>query len=134
MGWGNVDIALSIAEATLKDHGIHKPSPEQIEAALNGGTVTTKSGEVVKLPGVLKLRASGMGWGQIAQKHGFKLGEVMGNGHRHGRDKHDHKHGDRKHDHKRAEWRHERGEFHRARFERPERPHKFERPERGHRR
>jgi hypothetical protein len=166
MGWGNVDISLSIAEATLADHGIRNPSPEQIKAALNGGTVTTKSGEVVKLPGVLKLRASGMGWGQIAQKHGFKLGEVMRDGHGH---RHHHKHGHRKHDHKhagpkqdpkradwkpdhhRADWKHdrgradsspdrqradwklERGDFHRTRFERPERPHKFDRPERPHR-
>jgi hypothetical protein len=146
MGWGNVDIALSLAKATLADHGIRNPSPEQIKAALNGGTVTTKSGAQVTLPGVLKLRASGMGWGRIAQKHGFKLGEVMRDDHhrrhKHADRKHDHKHADRKHDHKHADWKHERkhddwkhdrGDFQRARFDRPDRPHKFERPERPER-
>ena len=102
MGYGNVDLALALAQASLAEHGIHKPTPEQIKAALNGGTVTTKSGQRVTLPGVLKLRASGMGWGRISQEHGFKLGEVM------------------------------RRDFHRAKLERPEHPHKFERPERPH--
>jgi hypothetical protein len=103
MGYGNVDIALSLAKATLAEQGIHKPTPEQIKAALNGGTVTTKSGERVTLPGILKQRASGMGWGKIAQANGFKLGEVMGH----------------RHHHKHADWKHD---FHKARFERPERP------------
>jgi hypothetical protein len=65
-----------LAKASLADQGIHNPTPEQIKAALNGGTITTKSGEQVKLDGVLKMRASGMGWGEIAHKLGFKLGEL----------------------------------------------------------
>ena len=77
MGLGNVDIALNLAQATLAEQGIRNPSPEQIRAALNGGTVTNSRGDQVKLPGVLELRASGMGWGRIAQELGFKLGEVM---------------------------------------------------------
>lgn len=136
MGWGNVDIALSLAKATLADHGIRKPSPEQIKAALNGGTVMTKSGERVSLPGVLKLRAKGLGWGQIAQKHGFKLGEVMREGHHRHKQadgKHHRHHGDGKHHRERADWKHERGDVHRASFDRPERPHKFDRPERPER-
>jgi hypothetical protein len=120
MGWGNVDHALALAKASLADHGIHKPTPEQIKAALNGGTITTKSGQQVKLDGVLKLRASGMGWGQIAHKLGFKLGELKRD-HRHAHWKHD-----RGHDWKRGE----RPQFHRAKFERPEKPGRPERPER----
>jgi hypothetical protein len=133
MGWGNVEHALALAKSSLADHGIHNPSPEQIKAALNGGSITTKSGRHVVLPGVLKLRASGMGWGQIAHKLDVKLGDV--------------KHGDRKHDHKRIYHKpehknhadrkhHGRPDFHHAKFERPEkferphRPEKFERPER----
>jgi hypothetical protein len=115
MGYGNVDIALGLAKATLAEQGIRRPTPEQIKAALNGGTVTSKSGERVALPGVLKLRASGMGWGKIAQQYDLKLGEVMR-----------HKHND---------WK--RGEFHKTRFERierPQRPERPERPERHHRR
>jgi hypothetical protein len=100
MGNGNVDIALKLAKASLAEQGILNPTPEQIRAALNGGAITTRSGERIRLEGVLAMRASGMGWGRISQEHGFKLGEVM------------------------------RRDFHRAKLERPEHPHKFERPER----
>jgi hypothetical protein len=132
MGWGNLDNSLALAEASLAEHGIHKPTPDQIKAALNGGTITTKSGQTVKLDGVLKLRASGMGWGEIAHKLGFKLGEL-----KHA-DKKDRKHADwkhRRHDrhdgkHDRADSkRHERPHFHRTKFDRPHRPDKVERPE-----
>jgi hypothetical protein len=132
MGYGNVDNALSIAKASLAKYGIYRPTPEQIKAALEGGTVTTASGRRVTLTGVLDQRASGMGWGQVAKANGFKLGEVK-------RDHHGHKHGDWKHGHKHADWKHDRtskhdrGDFHRTRFERPERPHKFDRPERPER-
>ena len=123
MGYGNVDLALGLAKASLAEHGIHNPTPEQIRAALNGGTVTTKSGQRVTLPGVLKLRASGMGWGQIAHKVGVKVGDVKGHGH-----------ANRKHEH--VKLHHDRPEFHRAKFERPERPQrpeKIERPQRPER-
>jgi hypothetical protein len=123
MGFGNVNIALSLAKATLAEQGIHRPTPQQIEAALNGGTITTRSGERVRLPGILKQRASGMGWGKIAQANGFKLGEVMR-----------HKHGDFKHHH--ADFKHHkdhRAEFHKVRFEQHEGPHRFERAERPER-
>ena len=211
MGWGNVDNALAIAKGTLARHGIYRPTPDQIKAALDGGTITTKSGERVVLKGVLDQRANGMGWGKIAKQNGFKLGEVKGHGHKHGdRHRHDwkygdpkdwkdrdhdrhhwkhgdrkdgHKHADWKHDNKRgdwkhdrhdgkhdkhdrhdwkrdkhadwkhdrhdrkhdrhdrhdwkhdrhdwkSDWKHDRGDHHRARFDRPERPHKHDRPER----
>jgi hypothetical protein len=76
MGNGNVNIALALAEASLKQQGITNPTPEQIKAALNGGTIKTAAGDV-QLAGVLQMRADGKGWGQIAQSLGFKLGEVM---------------------------------------------------------
>jgi hypothetical protein len=150
MGYGNVDLALGLAKASLADHGIHHPTPEQIKAALNGGTITTKSGQRVTLAGVLKLRASGMGWGQVAHKLGVKVGDVKGHGHAHKKDgdkhhhkhaKHEHKHDkhdkdDWKHDHKHVKHHDHRPEFHRAKFERPERAHrpdKIERPERPER-
>ena len=77
MGWGNVNIALALAEASLKEQGITNPTPEQLKAALNGGTITDSSGKTVQISGVLQMRAEGKGWGQIAQALGFKLGEVM---------------------------------------------------------
>ena len=121
MGTGEVDHALALAKASLAKLGIHNPTPDQIKAALNGGSVTTKSGQRVMLPGVLKLRASGMGWGEIAHQLGFKLGDL-----KHADKKPDHKHARAKDDHKPEH-------FQRAKFERPHRPEKFERPQRPER-
>jgi hypothetical protein len=61
MGYGNIDNALSLAEASLKEKGITNPTPEQLKTSLMG---------------ILQLRAEGKGWGQIADALGFKLGEV----------------------------------------------------------
>lgn len=64
MGYGNVNIALSLAQESLPEN----PSPEQLKAALIGTSAK---------PGILAQRADGQGWGQIAQSMGIKLGEVM---------------------------------------------------------
>jgi hypothetical protein len=124
MGLGNVNIALTLAKATLAEQGITRPTPQQIEAALNGGTVTNRAGKQVMLTGILTQRASGLGWGKIAHANGFKLGELM----RH--------HGDFRHHRHHAEFKHHRhhhAEFAKVRFDRAERPHRFERPERAER-
>jgi hypothetical protein len=89
MGYGNIDNALSLAEASLK--GIDNPTPQQLKGALMG---------------VLDMRADGMGWGQIANSLGFRLGDV-----------------------KRAERAPERV----ARAAKPERPERLQRPERPER-
>jgi len=124
MGFGNVNIALTLAKATLAEQGIFRPTPQQIEAALNGGTITNRSGKQVMLTGILTQRASGLGWGKIAQANGFKLGELM----RH--------HGDFRHHRHHAEFKHHRhhhAEFAKVRFERHERMERAERPERHER-
>lgn len=77
MGYGNVKIALSLAEASLGKAGITDPTAAELQAALNGGTLVMADGSTVDLKGVLAARASGEGWGQIANTMGFKLGEVM---------------------------------------------------------
>jgi len=77
MGYGNVRIALSLAEASLTKAGITDPTSAELEAALNGGTLVLADGTSIDLKGVLALRAAGEGWGQIANSMGFKLGEVM---------------------------------------------------------
>jgi hypothetical protein len=122
MGHGNVDIALSLAKATLAERGIHRPTPEQIKRERDG---------------ILKQRASGMGWGKIAQAHGLKLGEVMRNKHHRADHKRpEHKDFDRKHDREHADRKQDRNDFHKVRFERrerherPERHERHERPER----
>ena len=77
MGWGNVFISLALARDSLARIGITQPTPQQLQAALVGGSVTGADGSSVALRGVLTMRADGMGWGQIAQTMGTKLGPVV---------------------------------------------------------
>jgi hypothetical protein len=80
MGFGNAYISLALAKQQLNQVGITQPTPEQLQAALTGGTVTTGSGATLtthNLQGVLTMRSQNMGWGQIAQKLGTKLGPVV---------------------------------------------------------
>jgi len=76
MGYGNVSTSLSLAKYQLAQQGITEPTPEQLQTALNGGTITI-DGESVDYQGVLQMRADGMGWGKIAQQLGTKLGFVV---------------------------------------------------------
>lgn len=69
MGYGSIDNALALAEAVLEKE---TATPQELEAVLMGGTVGSTTYE-----GILKMRYEDrMGWGQIAQKLGFKLGDV----------------------------------------------------------
>ena len=76
LGYGNVDHALAIAAASLEKQGITSPSATELATALMGGNVVSARSGTVALDGVLRLRAEGKGWGQIAQAYGVKLGEV----------------------------------------------------------
>ena len=73
MGYGNVTRALDLARRQLSAAGISNPTPEQLRAAMVGGTVSTANG-AVNLQGVLRLRSQGMGWGQIAHAVGVHPG------------------------------------------------------------
>src|SRR5258708_4382479 len=77
LGYGNAFISLALAQESLAKAGLTQPSPAQIEAALNGGTVTGGNSTPVSLAGVLTLRAAGDGWGDIAKTLGVKLGPVV---------------------------------------------------------
>jgi hypothetical protein len=80
MGHGNVFTSLALAKQQLGEMGISQPTPEQLQAALTGGTITTGTGATAtttQLQGILTMRSQGMGWGQIAQKQGTKLGPVI---------------------------------------------------------
>lgn len=84
MGFGNVYISLALAKQQLSTLGITQPTPQQLQAALTGGTITQTTGTgataattTTDLQGVLTMRSQNMGWGQIAQKLGFKLGPVI---------------------------------------------------------
>jgi len=76
MGFGNVNISLALAQASLTNLGITNPTPEQIKAALTGGSVTTSKGTTT-LPGILTLRSEGKGWGVIAKSLDLNLGKVV---------------------------------------------------------
>ena len=80
MGFGNVFTSLALAKQQLGQLGISQPTPEQLQAALTGGTITTGTGSTAtttNLQGILTMRSQNMGWGQIAQKLGTKLGPVV---------------------------------------------------------
>ena len=80
MGYGNVRIALGLAQEQLAQLGITQPTPGQIKAALSGGAVTSRAdarGTPVLLPGVLPMHAHGMGWSRIAAVLGLNLGHAM---------------------------------------------------------
>jgi hypothetical protein len=80
MGHGNVYISLALAKQQLSAAGITQPTPEQLQAALTGGTVTTGTGPAATtttMDGILTMRSQHMGWGQISQKLGYKLGPVI---------------------------------------------------------
>lgn len=81
LGYGNTFISLALAQESLAKAGITRPTPAQIVAALNGGTVTGSNGTAIALTGVLTLRAAGQGWGDIAQALDVKLGRVLHNLH-----------------------------------------------------
>jgi hypothetical protein len=66
MGYGNVNIAISLAKTSLAQQGISNPTPGQLSAALGG---------------VLGQRSEGMGWGQIAKGMGVTLGSVVSASH-----------------------------------------------------
>ncbi len=74
MGNGNVYISMALAQQRLATAGITQPTAQQIQAAMMGGPLTS-GGQPVD--GVLQMRASGMGWGQIAHSLGVKLGHVV---------------------------------------------------------
>jgi hypothetical protein len=80
MGNGNVYISLALAKQQLSAAGITQPTPQQLQVALTGGTITTGTGPgatTTTMDGVLTMRSQNMGWGQIAQKLGYKLGPVI---------------------------------------------------------
>ena len=86
MGHGNVFISLALAKQQLGEMGITEPTPQQLQSALTGGPITTTTGTAAtgtpmtsteNLDGILTMRSQNMGWGQISEKLGYKLGPVI---------------------------------------------------------
>jgi hypothetical protein len=76
LGYGNISVALSLAQTNLAIYGFFEPGAEQIACALAGGEVLVE-GEILNLPGVLNMRAHGMQWGRIAEELGFTLADAV---------------------------------------------------------
>ncbi|MBU6461034.1 MAG: hypothetical protein KGQ58_09220 [Proteobacteria bacterium] len=72
MSYGNINIALALAQSELAQAGISDPDAMEIKTALTGGSIDNWS-----TPGVLTLRSQHMGWGVIAKRAGLNLGLVM---------------------------------------------------------
>lgn len=62
LGNGEINIALSLAEAKLGEQNVAEPTAAQLKAALEP---------------ILQMRADGKGWGVIANSLGFRLGDLM---------------------------------------------------------
>lgn len=79
MGNGNVFISAALARQQLAAYGITNPTPQQLQAALTGGTIVPvdATAKPVALKGILVQRADGMGWGSIAKASGTNLGKVV---------------------------------------------------------
>lgn len=77
MGYGNVDNALTLVQGSLANIDIvtnvtdttkqRAVTTADVCAALVGGVVTPKAGAPISLPGILKLRSEGLGWGEISK-------------------------------------------------------------------
>jgi hypothetical protein len=76
LGYGNISVALSLAQTNLAIYGLFEPGAQQVASALVGGEVLIE-GEVLNLPGVLNMRAQGMQWSHIAEELGFTLADAM---------------------------------------------------------
>ena len=66
MNWHDVRMALMLARDALTGFGVLRPSGEQLHAAFLGGEVPVPGIRVVAFKGVLRMRAEGRNWGQIA--------------------------------------------------------------------
>lgn len=79
MGNGSVFIGTALAREQLARYGITDPTPQQLQAALTGGSIMPagSGAQPVELRGVLAQRAGGMGWGAIARSQGSNLGRVV---------------------------------------------------------
>ena len=68
MEWHDVRMALMLTRDALVAYGILRPTGEQLHAALLGGEVPVPGIRLVAFRGVLRRRADGLNWGQIASE------------------------------------------------------------------
>ncbi|MBT0569915.1 hypothetical protein KIK84_06220 [Curvibacter sp. CHRR-16] len=76
LGYGDVRMALKLAEDVLQHQGISHPAPADVAAVLHGGEVQV-NGVAVQQDGLLHQRAQGKQWSEIAQQSGISLDTLM---------------------------------------------------------
>ena len=68
MEWHDVRMALMLTRDALVSYGILRPTGEQLHAALLGGEVPVPGIRLAAFRGVVRRRADGLNWGQIASE------------------------------------------------------------------
>ncbi|NBX20495.1 MAG: hypothetical protein EBR58_03525 [Betaproteobacteria bacterium] len=76
LGYGEVRLALKLAQGALAQQGVAYPNPDQLQAALHGGVLRTPQGEQV-MDGVLPQKARGTGWANMAERYGLTMEDLL---------------------------------------------------------
>lgn len=80
MGWNDVKMALMLSRDALHRYGISHPTGAQLQSVLLGGEVSSPNGKTLPFRGVLRMRAQGLNWGQIAAER-YRRPEITSRGH-----------------------------------------------------
>lgn len=76
LGYGEVRLALKLAQGALAQQGVAYPDAAQLQAALHGGVLRTAQGEQT-LEGVLPQKAQGTGWATMADRYGLTTEDML---------------------------------------------------------
>jgi hypothetical protein len=76
LGYGEVRLALKLAQGALAQQGVSAPTSAQLQAALHGGTVQTPQGEQT-MEGVLPQKAQGVAWASMAGRYGLTTEDLL---------------------------------------------------------
>lgn len=76
LGYGEVRLALKLAQGALAQQGVMHPDSAQLQAALHGGVLRTPQGEQT-LDGVLPQKAQGAGWASMAERYGLTTEDML---------------------------------------------------------
>lgn len=76
LGYGEVRLALKLAQGALAQQGVTAPNASQLQAALHGGALLTPQGEQM-MDGVLPQKAQGTAWATMAGRYGLTTEDLL---------------------------------------------------------
>lgn len=76
LGYGEVRLALKLAQGALAQQGVTSPNASQLQAALHGGVLRTPQGEQ-RMEGVLPQKAQGTAWAAMAGRYGLTTEDLL---------------------------------------------------------